>query len=613
LPRSSISMMTTEAFEWKNVRLVPVVHNKVEFALEVRRQFSSFRPEILAVEYPATIGERILEGVQRLPLLSVVYYEEDDHTFTYLPLEPTDGQVEAVRLAVSKELPVHFIDRDTEGYPRDRTPMPDPYAIKTIGYRRYCRSYLQIHPEPLEGPHDRLREKTMAYHLQQLNQTGKRILFVGGLHHIPGLLTCLEKPQVPVIGKRQRPGVMLAHLHKESSREITSEMPFFAALYEEFRASSSGPEPDRLAAVDQLIQRATQSYAKEHKEEVSVNQVRVFNRFVMNYALVTGYLTPDLYQILIAARGAVDDNFAYEVWEHATEYPWQTESPGLPTLRLRGEDLYLDQRKIRFHRRLKSLRRRLVPLPVKRRAKERFPGEWKDAFKGHSICSYQPEDIVIEGFGDYVKKRASMEKAEEQSRVVPFVSSMMDGIDIRETLRNLKEGTVYVRENMPLKGRVGSVVFIFDSDLPGEEGKEKYPWMITWLGEHSQESDMAFYSTMAGEEVIGPGISRCKYGGFMLTYPPLRVYDIWKDPVFDIARSKPERLVLAALDYSLERNVVYVAASPPSTLCQACAARLGKKIIYLPIGTFSPVTIKKIRQFHVLDGHPVRLYADRYI
>ena len=220
---------------------------------------------------------------------------------------------------------------------------------------------------------------------------------------------------------------------------------------------------------------------------------------------------------------------------------------------------------------------------------------------------------MIEGFGDYIKKRALKEKAEEQGRVIPFVSSMMDGIDIRETLRNLKEGTIYVRENIPLKGRVGSVVFIFDPDPPDNEGTEKFPWRVTWLGEHNQESDMAFYSTRAGEEVIGPGISRCQYGGFMLTYPPLRVYDIWKDPVFDIARSKPERLILAALDYSIERNVVYVASSPPSTLCHALAGRLGKKIIYLPIGTFSPITIKKIRQFHVLDGHLVRLYADRYI
>ena len=67
--------MTRDAFEWGSVRLVPIVHNKVEFALEVRRQFSSFEPEVVAVEYPSTIGARVMDGVKRLPLLSVVYYE----------------------------------------------------------------------------------------------------------------------------------------------------------------------------------------------------------------------------------------------------------------------------------------------------------------------------------------------------------------------------------------------------------------------------------------------------------------------------------------------------------------------------------------------------------
>ena len=606
-------METKKQFEWRNIRLVPILHNRVEFALEVRDQFTSFKPEILAVEYPPTIKEKVLEGVKRLPLLSVVYYEEDNHTFIYLPLEPTDGLVEAVRLALSKNLPIYFIDRDTEGYPLKRTPMPDPYSIKRIGYWKYCQSYLKVYPEGLPHRQDQLRERTMAYNLQQLEGKGKRVLFVGGLAHLPGLLDYLDTPQVPVIGRRKRGGVMLAHLHEDSSREIMTEMPFFAARYEKFRDNPAVPELDRLNAIDQLIEKSTKDYVKSSKEKVTVIQLRIFNKFVRNYAILSGYLTPDLYQILIAARGAVDDNFAYEVWDNATEYPWQTEAPGLPVLRIKGEDLFIDQKKIKFHRHFKSLRRRLVPIPVKKRLKERFPGEWKKAFKGYSICSYQPEDIVIEGFGNYCKKKALKKKSEENSRVVPFMSSMMDGIDIRETLRNSKEGIIYVREDIPFKGRVGSVVFIFDPDLPDTEGKEKFPWRITWLGENNQESDMAFYSTQAGEVVIGPGISRCQYGGFMLTFPPLRVYDIWKDSFFDIARNKPERLLLAALDYSLEQHVVYVASSPPSSLCGSFAARIGKKILYLPIGVFSSVTLKKIRQFHVLDGHPVRQYADRYI
>ena len=608
--------MLNEQLKWKNVLFVPILHNRMEFAQEVRRQFERFQPDHVAVEYPSTLEDHIRRGVERLPLLSVVHYEESDGIFIYLTIEPTDGQVEAIRLARAKDVPVHFIDRDTEGYPLDRSPMPDPYAITRIGHFLYCQAYLRTHRDDSRSRRDRLREKTMAYHLQRLSSAGERILFVGGLYHLPGLLEMLNRPQTEVIGRRQRAGVDLAHLHRDSSREILAEMPFLVSRYENFR--SGGTEdgtgtPDRLKINNELIRIARESHWKNSKEKLSKIQVRILNRFVRNYALLTGALAPNFYQLIVASRGAADDNFAYEVWDRGSAYPWQTENPDLPVLRLSGEDLFLDQKRIKFHRRLKTFRRRLVPVPVRKKRREKTPGEWKKDFGGFYICSYPPEDVVVEGYGRHLQKRALEIKSEENSRIVPFVSSMMDGMDIRQTIRDWAQETIYVKENRPLRGKVGSVVVVFDPDLPEKDGNEDFPWVVTWLGEHEQESDMSFYSTPAGEVMDGPGISRCQYGGFMLTYPPMRVYDIWKDPYFNVARNKPERLLMAAIDYCLEKHVVYVAADPPSGWCGSMASRLGKKIIYLPIGIFSPVTLKKIRQFHVLDGHHVRKYARQFI
>jgi hypothetical protein len=608
-----MTRMRVDKIEWQNVRLVPILHNRMEFATEVRRQFEQFRPDHVAIEYPSTLKEKILQGIERLPYLSVVHYEESDGAFIYLLLEPNDGQVEAARLALENGIPLHFIDRDTEGYPLDLSPMPDPYALTKIGHFIFCQAYLRKRQDESRSMEDRLREKTMAYHLQQLSRKGKRIFFVGGLYHLPGLFEMLTQPQTEVIGRRYRKGVGLAHLHRDSSREIMSEMPFLAAKYEKSRSNKDEGTLDRLEANNQLIRVSRQNYWKNSKEELSRSQVRVLNRFARNYALVSGGLVPGFYQLIVAARGAADDNFAYEVWDKGSDYPWQTENPGLPVLRLSGEDLFLDQKRIRFHRRLKTFRRRLVPVPIKKKKRERIPGEWKKDFQGLFICSYPPEDVVVEGYGHYLQKKALEIKSEENNRIVPFTTSMEDGLDIRQTIREWPTGPIYVEESRPLKGKVGSVVVIFDPDFADKDGKEDFPWTVTWLGEHEQESDMAFYSTPAGEVMDGPGISRCQYGGFMLTYPPLRVYDIWKDPFFNVARTKPERLLMSAIDYSLEKHVVYVAATPPSGWCQSMASRLGKKIIYLPIGIFSPITLKKIRQFHVLDGHHVRKYAKHYI
>ncbi len=93
----------------------------------------------------------------------------------------------------------------------------------------------------------------------------------------------------------------------------------------------------------------------------------------------------------------------------------------------------------------------------------------------------------------------------------------------------------------------------------------------------------------------------------------MRVYDIWQDSYFDMATTKPERLLLAAIDYCEESQIAYIAANPPRSWCHTVANRYRKKIIYLPIGMFSPVFLKKIRSFHVLDGHHVRSYANEYI
>ena len=124
---------------------------------------------------------------------------------------------------------------------------------------------------------------------------------------------------------------------------------------------------------------------------------------------------------------------------------------------------------------------------------------------------------------------------------------------------------------------------------------------------------MAFYSTFPFDNMVGPGMGRAEYGGFLMSLPARRMYDVWQDPDYEYAESKSERLLMAALDYSIHRHVVYVAAKPPRTIFKTMASRLGRTIIYIPIGQLSPVSLKKIRVVHVLDGHDKREIAKDYI
>ncbi len=112
---------------------------------------------------------------------------------------------------------------------------------------------------------------------------------------------------------------------------------------------------------------------------------------------------------------------------------------------------------------------------------------------------------------------------------------------------------------------------------------------------------------------MGPGVGRAEYGGLMMTLPPRRLFDVWQDPDYETARTKAERLLMAALDYSFQKLVVYVAAKPPRSMFRALAARVNRKIVYIPIGQLSPAKLKKLRVVHVLDSYERRKQARQYM
>ena len=403
----------------------------------------------------------------------------------------------------------------------------------------------------------------------------------------------------------REPNIQRENIHKfRSSEDRRDELLRF---YDQL--TKLQPDFDRQVLILEAMKQAAKYYKENVNEEIKRWQMRIFMKFSQNWARLSGGLLPDLYQMIVSARSCADDNFAYEAWDILTYYPWIDHSGMYQTVDIRADEVWLNGKKITLRRKFPYLRKRLMRVPVKERKKEKRPGDWAKEYDGNWICSYPPEDIVIEDYGTYLRKKGVSILKEENSRVMPFTTSLLDGVDIRETLRNWHEKKLYVKEETQLPGGVGSVVLIFDED----QDNNKFPWKMTWQGEHNQESDLALYSTHPANKIVGPGISRCEYGGFMMTYPPMRVWDVWSDPLYTMAQSKPEVLLMAAIEYSLEKHVVYVAAKPPRSFFKTFANRLNKSVIYIPIGKMSPVTLKKIRVFHVLSGHKVREIAGDYV
>jgi hypothetical protein len=587
---------------------LPVVPGRLEFAIEVRRAILRDKPEVVALELPVTLQPQFLRAVARLPEISVIVYPDEsaeEHAI-YVPVEPADPFVEAIRSALEIGADVVFADPDSGERPHLKDAYPDPYAIRHIGYEKYVEAY-RVYPQARSDEIAR-HAGGIAWKLQGCDPLA-RVLVVVSLNLLDPVLDAMDEPQAQPMSRLRREDVRVLNPHPESLAEITIEYPYLQDRYEQFRHLMTDANLiDRRHAQLALFRDAEKSYEVNTGERVQHWQRRLLARYARNLALADRALMPGIFDLTVAARSILDDNYGWEVWETAGCYPPQKTASDLETVQISGEEVWLDTKRIRLRRRLPSVKRRLRPVGLKPRKKEKFPGEWASQLDGNSICSYPPEDLVIEDYGRFLKKKGKGILSEERSRTEPFTTSLLDGIDLRETIRNWHEGKIYVRQFQKIAGEVGSVIVIFDEDRDN-----RYYYMTTWLGEHQNESDMAFYSTFPFDNLVGPGIGRGEYGGFLMSLPARRMFDVWQDPDYDFAESKSERLLLAGLDYSLERFVVYVAAKPPRSVFRSIAARSGRTIIYIPIGQLSPVALKKIRVVHVLDGYDKRKAAKEYI
>jgi hypothetical protein len=594
---------------------IPVVPGRLEFAVEVRRRILAERPAIVAVELPATLEELYLDAVRRLPKMSVIFYNDTEYKrdpeanqAVYVPVEPADPFVEAIRTGLEIGAQVVLADPDSAERPHLHDTYPDSFALASISLDEYVEAY-RLFPQTRTDETDRFAD-AIAWKLQGADPFAP-VMVVISLNLLDPVLDAMERPQSEP-KRRRREELQLVNPHPDCLGEITVEYPFLQERYETFRLTIDDPLKagiaDRRHTQMALFREAEVSYELNTGDKIGAWQRRLLARYSRNLAIMNQDLTASLHDLTVSARAVVDENYAWDVWETASRYGPQEISSDLETVNISGEEVWLNTKRLRLRRRLPSTKRRLGNLGLKRRKKEKVPGEWASELNGASICSYPPEDILIEDFGRFLKKKGKSMLSEERATVEPFTASLLDGIDLRETIRNWHEGRIFVRNQRKVHGEVGSVIVIFDDDRDG-----RYNYMTTWLGEHQNESDMAFYSTYPFDHMIGPGIGRAEYGGFLMSLPARRMYDVWADPDYDFAETKAERLLLAGMDYSIQKYVVYVAAKPPRSVFRSVAARFGRTIAYIPIGQLSPVTMKKLRVVHVLDGYDKREIAKDYI
>lgn len=626
-------MTATDALRWRNVTVVPVVHGRLAFALEVRRRMLETRFAHVAVELPPSLRTAIVAGIERLPAIHVAVWREAidwaaeaEATFEatddaverrhfYVPIDPCDAMIEAVRIAGRERAEVHFVDAEIEDFESRRMVVPDAHAIHGLGIERWFDTLADAIDAIEPTPQDEIRERHMAACLRVIAEgSGDRpVLFVCGLAHWRRVRQHLERS-----GDRFHDGdgvdaetVRLLRMHPRSLIHVLGEVPYVAYLWERHRRGISPDRFDAVAALRDLVLRAKATFERRYPdslEQPTLPALRACFAYLRKLVVYQRRLLPDSYLLTLAAKATVGNDFAVRLLELANRYPPNRDRRDAFEMTADSGRFVDDDAVQPMASRTPGEASELRPLELVRRPRRRNARTWRRGWNPHSHCSWPPEDVAIENFRDHVSRRAHAALAASQRRTEPFVASLKDGIAIRETLRD-PDRAIHVREDPVVAGDVGALVLIFEEDDDGT----RFPWRVTWYAEHEEESTLAFYATHPLDDLVGPGIARIRYGGCLFLFPPLAIPDVWDDMRFERARRPSERLLLAALLWSRERFVAFAGPKPPAPEIRAEAARLGKHVVYLPLGSFSPRVLERMRRAHVLNDGSVRGYASRFI
>ena len=655
------------------ITVLPVIHGSGQFSLTIRRWMLEHSFDCVAVPLPESFREAVEESVLDLPRPTIVIQEPsirfeepreeedwgvaswdksddesnnefqdsdedaedsdddwDDTSFSYVPVDPCQPVIMAIRAAMGEHIPRAYIDLETDPFQPFSTVMPDPFAVRQVSLDRFAAAVLPSIPRP---PDEQTRDRIihMAWRLGELEKRHERILVVVSVLYWPWIREAYnELYRVGGNGTGNNTDAA-SHIELPEHDEVSppcryqveprtlafffGELPFITSLYERARSELVEDEDLQIDGVKELLIAARVSYRAElgnRARRITPLLLSKCLQYIRNLSLIHRRMTPDLVTIVTAAKQILGDQFALHVAERANQYEYLFDAgtSELPTV-----TLGIDQGRLPNGDTVSLVSRLPGPpiawrtLKLQPRPSDKDRERWEYSWNPYGQCSYPPEDEKIENFRTRVFDRARATLGNDLARTEKFTTSIKDGIDIRDTLRHWYERQIYVKVVPPSRGKLDACVMLFDSPSDPRE----YPWRTTWFAEHESESTLAFYATNFQEEMVGPGIGLAVYGGAMFLYPPVVIPDIWTDPRLNYTETLEEKLIAAACLHSRAREIAIMSSLPPGSGWKRLARRHKKHLVHVPMSSFSDEQVQQLRMVHVLNGSQVRSYAASFI
>lgn len=609
------------------VTVFPIIHGSGDYSLEVRRFMLKSNFDCLAVPLPHSFKSHVEKALKCLPQITLVTQRDASifHTgwspeteqadeemvgrASYVPIDPCQGVIMALRIAQQERIPSFYVDQETVTFEPLVSSYPDPYVLKKVEPEKFAAALLPNIPQP---NHFHLsRVQMMASQLRKLEKKYKKILLVCSLMEWPWVRQAyINKTVAPEHEVVAEPD--LFQVSPATLTFVLGELPFITGLYERARSEIEDDENLTIDGVKEMLLVARERYREDlgkRARPITPHLLALYLRYVRNLSLMESRLSPDLYTLIIAASQIMGDQFAQDLAETSTDYPY-LDSMGLEEFSMGiGEGKFPDGDICKMVNRLSGTELNWRSIELSPKFEKQDFDESQMVWNSMTQCSWPPEDKEIESFRSCVTDRALGLLGNDLVKSEKFTSSIKDGLDMRETLRNWHTGNIYIKVLPPAIGNLDAVLMFFDTPADPRD----YPWRTTWMAENQNESTLAFYGTDFQKKMVGPGIGLANYGGCLFLFPPRPVYDVWRDRQLSYTSTLEEKLLAAACHHSLENHIAVLSDLAPGSGWRRLAKKYHKKLIHVPMSHFSASKIQQLRMVHVLNGHEIRSYASDFI
>ena len=599
--------------------LVPFLHGSVTFSERVRELCLERTYDCIAVDLPAPFEPYCAEAIDDLPVISAIVarHTASPEPLFFVPIDPCDGAIEAVRQARQNHIPFSCIGHPRLRAPVPLPPLPDEYAIKSLGFDAYSSLCLHTIGKTKPGSQTDEEAQYIAFSLHKLRLRHVNILAVVHMRHFSRTLFHFNKEKTHNLSFGPAPDYSIRRelVDPDHLYFVLGELPFIAGKYEKSRYDPFSEPIDLVECIKDLFRETRDDYHESQQQALSLSPARIQRglQFLRNLTLLGDRFIPELFDIVAAAKGIGGNAYALHILACARYYPYLPADLDAPLLSAGVDKIIMPGEQTPnsavnclkdFLVQWKSISLKPEPTPQQ---KKKYRFSWDPL----GMCSHIPEDTRIENFNTGLREKVNIVGHEDLAVSEKFTVSMRDGVDVRETLSHWHAGDisdVYVKNLPPSEGAVDTVIIIFDA-----EHDERYPHLATWYAEHDEESTLTFYSTDPFENMIGPGIARSYYGGLSLLFPPRVIPNIFEMDLSEEPMSHAERLTFGAFLFSKERRVGFVSNKKPWASLLKIASRFKKRLVWIPMSSYSAETLQRLRTFHILNGKEVRSWAARFI